>query len=89
VPDGKTEHDVLLDRFAARLNVRCYALYLHDYGSQIGLRLAIKAPERVAALIIQNGDIYEDTLGPKYDGLKTYWADPAPERRRSLEQAVS
>lgn len=79
----------LLDRFTARLNLRRYALYLHDYGSQIGLRLAIKAPERVAALIIQNGDIYEDTLGPKYDGLKTYWADPAPERRRGLEQAVS
>ena len=79
----------LLDRFTARLNLQRYALYLHDYGSQIGLRLAIKAPERVAALIIQNGDIYEDTLGPKYDGLKTYWADPAPERRRGLEQAVS
>ncbi len=79
----------LLDRFTARLNLRRYALYLHDYRSQIGLRLAIKAPERVAALIIQNGDIYEDTLGPKYDGLKTYWADPAPERRRGLQQAVS
>lgn len=79
----------LLDRFTAHLNLRRYALYLHDYGSQIGLRLAIKAPERVTALIIQNGDIYEDALGPKYDGLKTYWADPTPERRRGLEQAVS
>jgi len=41
------------------MNLTRYALYLHDYGSQIGPRLAIKAPDRVAALIIQNGDIYE------------------------------
>jgi len=55
-----------LDRFATVLSLTRYALYLHDYGSQIGLRLAMKAPERIAALIIQNGDIYEDELGPKY-----------------------
>jgi pimeloyl-ACP methyl ester carboxylesterase len=79
----------MLDRFATRLGLRRYALYLHDYGSQIGLRLAIRAPERVAALIIQNGDIYEDALGPKYDGLKAYWAQPTPEGRRKLENAVS
>lgn len=79
----------LLDRFVGELGLRRYALYLHDYGSQIGLRLAIKAPERIAALILQNGDIYEDTLGPKYAGLKAYWADPTEDRRRALEQAVS
>jgi pimeloyl-ACP methyl ester carboxylesterase len=78
-----------LDRFATAVNAERYALYLHDYGSQIGLRLAIRAPERVAALIVQNGDIYEDELGPKYDGLKQYWADPTPERRSSLSAAVS
>jgi pimeloyl-ACP methyl ester carboxylesterase len=79
----------LLDRFARKLNLGRYALYLHDYGSQIGLRLAIKAPERVAALIIQNGDIYEDALGPKYDYLKGYWNDPTPEKRKVLADAVS
>jgi pimeloyl-ACP methyl ester carboxylesterase len=79
----------LLDRFATRLGLRRYALYLHDYGSQIGLRLAIRAPERVAALIIQNGDIYEDALGPKYDGLKAHWVRPTPEGRGKLEDAVS
>jgi pimeloyl-ACP methyl ester carboxylesterase len=58
-----------------------YALYLHDYGSQIGLRLAIRAPERVAALIIQNRDIYQDQLGPKYGPLQEYWSNPTPEGR--------
>ncbi len=78
-----------LEPFAVELNLRRYALYLHDYGSQIGLRLAIKAPERIAALIIQNGDIYEDELGPKYKALKEYWANPTQEGRAKLGEAVS
>jgi len=79
----------LLERFTAALGLQRYALYLHDYGSQIGLRLAIRAPQRVAALIVQNGDIYEDQLGPKYSGLRAYWQDPTPERRETLAAAVS
>jgi pimeloyl-ACP methyl ester carboxylesterase len=78
-----------LDRFADRLGLARYVLYLHDYGSQIGLRLAIKAPQRVTALIIQNGDVYEDELGPGYEALRDYWRDPTPERRAVLEDAVS
>jgi pimeloyl-ACP methyl ester carboxylesterase len=84
--DGYAE---FLERFAAAAGLARYALYLHDYGSQIGLRLAMRAPERVAALIIQNGDIYEDQLGPKYDPLKAYWAHPTPEGRARLAAAVS
>jgi pimeloyl-ACP methyl ester carboxylesterase len=79
----------LLGRLAAAMNLRRYVLYLHDYGSQIGLRLAIKAPERVAALIIQNGDIYEDQLGPKYKALQEYWKSPTPGGRDRLAEAVS
>jgi len=78
-----------LERFTQVMNLTRYALYLHDYGSQFGLRLAIKAPERVAALIIQNGDIYEDQLGPKYKTLQDYWAHPTPEGRKKLAEAVS
>jgi pimeloyl-ACP methyl ester carboxylesterase len=77
-----------LERFVVKMNLNRYALYLHDYGSQIGLRLAMKAPERIAALIIQNGDIYEDELGPKYAALKNYWAHPTAEGRKQLEEAV-
>lgn len=62
-----------LGDFADTLGIGRFALYLHDFGSQIGLRLAIRSPERIAALIIQNGDIYEDVLGPKYAGLKDIW----------------
>ena len=78
-----------LERFAARLGLDRFALYLHDFGSQIGLRLAIKRPECIAALIIQNGDIYEDELGPKYAPLQAYFRDPTPEGKAKLAQAVS
>ncbi len=78
-----------LERFTTAMNLPYYALYLHDYGSQIGLRLAIRRPERIIALIIQNGDIYVDQLGPKYDALKGYWAKPTPEGRAKLAEAVS
>jgi pimeloyl-ACP methyl ester carboxylesterase len=84
--DGYAE---FLEQFTAELNLTRYALYLHDYGSQIGLRLAIRSPGRVAALIIQNGDIYEDQFGPKYQPLQDYWADPTPEGRTKLAAAVS
>lgn len=78
-----------LDRFTQRLGIARFALYLHDFGSQIGLRLAIAQPERIAALIVQNGDIYEDTLGPKYAGLQQFFANPTQAARDELAQAVS
>jgi pimeloyl-ACP methyl ester carboxylesterase len=84
--DGYTD---FLDRFMQTLNLSRFALYLHDYGSQIGLRLAIKRPERIAALIIQNGDIYKDAFGPKYAFLTDYFANPSNAGRAKLVEAVS
>lgn len=78
-----------LDRFAHQLGIERFTLYLHDFGSQIGLRLAIRQPKKIDALIIQNGDIYEDTLGPKYAGLKKYWDDPSSENLREIEKAIT
>jgi pimeloyl-ACP methyl ester carboxylesterase len=78
-----------LDRFLARLGIDRFAIYLHDFGSQIGLRLAIARPDRIAALIIQNGDIYEDQLGPKYAALQDYWRDASPDNLRKISDAIS
>jgi pimeloyl-ACP methyl ester carboxylesterase len=78
-----------LERFAQILRLSRYAIYLQDYGSQFGLRLAMSAPDRVGALIIQNGDIYEDQHGPKYAPLKEVWADPRPEMIDRIRAAVS
>jgi pimeloyl-ACP methyl ester carboxylesterase len=84
-----TGYGDFLGRFVDTLGLTRYAIYLHDYGSQHGFQLAMSAPERVAALIIQNGDIYEDELGPKYAWLKEYWANPTPEGREKMAGNVS
>jgi pimeloyl-ACP methyl ester carboxylesterase len=84
--DGYAE---FLEQFLAARGVERFALYLHDFGSQIGLRLALRSPQRVTALIIQNGDIYADVLGPKYRPLLRYFAHPTEEGRRELLHAVS
>lgn len=71
------------------MEIERFTIYLHDFGSQIGLRLAIKRPERIVALITQNGDIYEDELGPKYAPLQAYFRNPTPQARAKLEEFVS
>jgi pimeloyl-ACP methyl ester carboxylesterase len=84
--DGYAE---FLVRFADRMGLHRFVLYLHDFGSQIGLRLAIHQPQRIAGLIIQNGDIYEDQLGPKYRPLKDYFDNPTAEGRQKLLGGVN
>lgn len=78
-----------LDRLMQRLEVPRFALYLHDFGSQIGLRLAIARPQSITALVIQNGDIYADVLGPKYEPLQAYFRNPTAEAKAQLAEAVS
>ncbi|MBE1528951.1 pimeloyl-ACP methyl ester carboxylesterase [Sphingopyxis sp. OAS728] len=79
----------ILRGVADHFELERYALWLHDYGSQIGLRHAIACPDRITGLVIQNGDIYEDALGPKYAAIKAYWADKSRARLQQLEAAVS
>jgi pimeloyl-ACP methyl ester carboxylesterase len=78
-----------LEDFAGMLGLGRFALYLNDFGSWIGLRLAMRNPDRVAALIIQNGDIYEDALGSKYAGLKDIWKLQRTEGLAKLREFVS
>ena len=79
-----------LAAFVRTLGVERFVLYLHDFGSPIGARLAIAAPERVIALIIQNGDVpYEDALGPKYAELEELWTLSAAEMRRRIADSVN
>lgn len=78
-----------LQSFVATMQLNRYVIWLHDYGSQFGFRLALAEPECVTGLIIQNGDIYEDAFGPKYDFLKQSWNNPGPEARRRIAQHVT
>lgn len=79
-----------LDAFVRALGVERFVIYLHDFGSPVGARLAIKDPGRVIAQIIQNGDIpYKDALGDKYAEIEATWALPEEDMRAKLAEAVN
>jgi pimeloyl-ACP methyl ester carboxylesterase len=71
----------IVEKFIAAIDLKKYSLYVMDYGAPIGFRIAAKYPERVEALIIQNGNAYEEGLGEFWEPVKAYWRD------RSLENA--
>ena len=66
----------IVETLTDRLGVERYSLYLMDYGAPVGFRLATSRPERVEALIVQNGNAYEEGLREFWDPIKAYWADP-------------
>ena len=78
----------VVDHFAESLGLTKYSLYVMDYGAPIGYRLALLHPERIQALIVQNGNAYEEGLLEFWDPIKRYWADPTPENRAALHYLV-
>ena len=79
-----------LDHFVRELGLEHFVIYLHDFGSPIGVRLAIKHPERIIGQIIQNGDIpYLDALGPKYADIEKAWSLPEGQMLQSMRSAVT
>jgi pimeloyl-ACP methyl ester carboxylesterase len=59
-----------------QLKVSRYTLYLFDYGAPVGYRMILAHPERLQALIVQNGNAYKEGLGPKWSQMAQFWADP-------------
>ena len=66
------------------LKLQKYALYVFDYGAPVGWALAAKYPERVTAIVSQNGNAYEEGLGDAWAPIKKVWADPSAENRRAI-----
>jgi pimeloyl-ACP methyl ester carboxylesterase len=75
---------VTINAFVEALNVKRYAIYVFDYGAPTGFRLAVAHPERVTAIISQNGNGYVDGLGDAWDPIKKYWKEPTPANREAL-----
>lgn len=79
----------MMDTLLGQLGARKYTMYVMDYGAPVGYRLALKHPERVSALIIQNGNAYEEGLGAFWDPIKAYWAEGTQQRRDALSNLVT
>lgn len=65
----------VIDKFTQQINLKNYTLYVQDYGAPVGYRLATKHPERVQALVVQNGNAYDEGLRDFWIPLKAYWQD--------------
>jgi pimeloyl-ACP methyl ester carboxylesterase len=79
----------LLDGLLSQLGATRYALYVQDYGAPVGYRLALRHPDRVSALIVQNGNAYEEGLKAFWDPIKAYWSDGSTEHREALRAALT
>jgi pimeloyl-ACP methyl ester carboxylesterase len=65
----------VIDDFTVKLDLRRYTLFMQDYGGPVGFRLALRHPQHIDALVIQNAVAHEDGLGPLWESRRAYWAD--------------
>ena len=78
-----------IQAFTEALHLDRYALYVFDYGAPTGFRLAMAHPERVTAIVSQNGNAYEEGLGGAWAPIRRYWESPTPENRNALRPAFT
>jgi pimeloyl-ACP methyl ester carboxylesterase len=94
VPEGRNytySFDALagtIETFTDVLGLSRYAIYVFDYGAPTGFRLAMSNPERVTAIVSQNGNAYEVGLGDAWGPIRKYWSEPNAENREVLRQNI-
>jgi pimeloyl-ACP methyl ester carboxylesterase len=74
----------VIDRFTDAVQLRRYAIYVFDYGAPVGFRLALRHPERITAIVTQNGNAYLEGLSEGWNPIQAYWKDPSPQNRAAL-----
>ena len=79
----------IVDKFTEAVGLTKFAMYVFDYGAPIGYRLAMWHPERITAIISQNGNMYEEGLGKKWEARKAYWQNPTDELRQQFSSAFA
>lgn len=73
-----------IDEFTAAVGLSRYAIYVFDYGAPVGFRLALTHPDRITAIITQNGNAYAEGLSEGWNPIQKYWKQPTPENRAAL-----
>ena len=87
LPEGKLTFERiadLIDRFTETVGFDRYAVYVFDYGAPTGFRLAVRHPERITAIISQNGNAYEEGLSEGWNPIQAYWRDASQANRDAL-----
>ena len=79
----------VIDRFTTVARLSRYAVYVFDYGAPVGFRLATRHPERISAIISQNGNAYEEGLSAGWNPIQRYWKEPTPEHRAALRDFLT
>jgi pimeloyl-ACP methyl ester carboxylesterase len=79
----------LIDRFTEVIGLSRFAMYVFDYGAPTGLRIAAKHPDRVHAIISQNGNAYEEGLSEGWNPIRAYWEDASPANRDALRALLT
>src|SRR5262245_42950125 len=74
----------VIDRFTEVIGLKRFAIYVFDYGAPVGFRLALKHPERITAIISQNGNAYEEGLSEGWNPIQAYWREPSEAHRAAL-----
>jgi pimeloyl-ACP methyl ester carboxylesterase len=74
----------VIERFTEVIGLDRFAIYVFDYGAPIGFRLAIRHPERITAIISQNGNAYEEGLSDGWNPIRAYWQEPSQANRNAL-----
>jgi len=75
--------------FTEAVGLHRFALYIFDYGAPVGLRLALAHPERITAIISQNGNAYEEGLSEGWNPIQQYWKEPTPQHRAALKSFLA
>ena len=78
----------IVEKFVEQHGLGKFSLYVMDYGAPVGYRLTLRRPDQVQALIVQNGNAYDEGLCEFWDPIKKYWADARPENRTALHFLV-
>jgi pimeloyl-ACP methyl ester carboxylesterase len=79
----------VMDRFTATIGLKRYAIYVFDYGAPVGFRLALQHPDRITAIISQNGNAYLEGLSEGWNPIQAYWKEPTPENRFALRALLT
>src|SRR5262249_32657259 len=79
----------VIDRFTEIVSLKRFAIYVFDYGAPTGFRLALKHPERIAAIISQNGNAYEEGLSQGWNPIRAYWTEASEANRKALRAFLS